>query len=176
MAWYLTGTDDFLVFYSIYYSTEIPKNHRLAVFGLVAAVLLMITIVVVSNIIVMIIPIIQKYTFLGGIIPIYLGVNTIISDDDETKTDLNKSSFFLLAFLGFILNSGDDIIFNLSIILSRGFLYQFFFLTGIFFGALSMIWIIAKLHKTVKKDFPVLRGIVLIIIGVALLFSNFITF
>ena len=83
-----------------------------------------------------------------------LGIKTIIFNQSEEGADLDRSSYFLLVFLGFFLNSGDDIIFNLSIILGQGLFYQTFFLSGIFFGALSMIWIITKLHKTVKKISP----------------------
>jgi hypothetical protein len=35
-----------------------------------------------------------------------------------------------------------------------------------------MIWIITKLHTTVKKDFPILRGVVLIIVGAVLLLGG----
>ena len=172
LAWYLTGIDDFLVFYSIYYNTTSSKNHRSAILGFILSVLFMILVVIVSNVIVMIVPLLKQYTFLGGIIPIYLGIKTIISNQSEEGADLNRSSYFLLAFLGFFLNSGDDIIFNLSIILGQGLFYQIFFLSGIFFGALSMIWIITQLHKTVKKDFPILRGVVLIIVGAVLLLGG----
>jgi len=172
LAWYLTGIDDFLVFYSIYYNTTSSKNHRSAILGLILSVLFMILVVIVSNVIVMIVPLLKQYTFLGGIIPIYLGIKTIISNQSEEGADLDRSSYLLLAFLGFFLNSGDDIIFNLSIILGQGLFYQIFFLSGIFFGALSMIWIITQLHKTVKKDFPILRGVVLIIVGAVLLLGG----
>ena len=99
-AWYLTGTDDFLVFYSIYYNTSSSKNHRLAVLGLITSVLFMILLVIVSNIIVIIVPLVKQYTFVGGIIPIYLGIKTIISSQNNESIDLKKSSYFLLAFLG----------------------------------------------------------------------------
>ena len=171
-AWYLTGIDDFLVFYSIYYSTNNSKNHQGAILGLLLAVFFMILIVIISNIIIMIVPLLKQYTFLGGFIPIYLGIKTIISNDQDKETSLGKSSYFLLAFFGFFLNSGDDIIFNLSIVLGQKLLYQVFFLLGIFFGSLSMIWIIVNLHKTVKKDFPISRGVVLIIVGTVLLVTG----
>ena len=171
-AWYLTGTDDFLVFYSIYYNTNSFRNHRLAVLGLITSVLIMILLVIISNIIVMIVPFVKQYTFVGGIIPIYLGVKTIISSQNKESDDLYKSSYFLLAFLGFFLNSGDDIIFNLSIVLGQGLFYQIFFFTGIFSGALSMIWIITQLHRKVKNDFPKFRGVVLILVGTVLLLGG----
>ena len=173
LAWYLTGTDDFLVFYSIYYNTSSSKNHRLAVLGLITSVLFMILLVIVSNIIVIIVPLVKQYTFVGGIIPIYLGIKTIISSQNNESIDLKKSSYFLLAFLGFFLNSGDDIIFNLSIILGQGLFYQIFFFAGILSGALSMIWIIIQLHTKVKKDFPKFRGVVLILVGTILLLGGF---
>ena len=172
IAWYLTGTDDFLIFYSIYNNTDDSSNHKLAILGLISSVLLMVLIVITSNIIVMILPLIKQYTFIGGIIPIYLGIKTIISKQDEGSFDINKSSYFLLAFLGFLLNSGDDIIFNLSIILGKELLYQIVFFCGIFCGALTMIWIITKLHRKVKKDYPIIRGVVLIIVGVLLFISG----
>ena len=174
VSWYLTGTDDFLVFYSIYYDTNNPKKRRAAIIGLLLAVILMILIVIMSNITIMIIPFLKAYTFLGGFIPVYLGVKTIISIGDDEENFHSKSSYFLLAFFGFFLNSGDDIIFNLSIILGQELFYQIFFLLGVFFGSLSMIWIITKLHKKVKKDFPVLRGIVLIVVGIILLGTGYI--
>lgn len=174
MAWFLTGTDDFLVFYSIYYKTKSSQNHILAIAGLLSAVLLMILIVIISNVVVSIIPIIKKFTFLGGIIPIYLGLKTILDDDSDESTDLSKESYFLLAFLGFFLNSGDDIIFNLSIILGKQILFQLFFFLGIFLGSLFMIWVIVQLHTKVTKDFPKIRGGILIIVGSALLLSGFI--
>ena len=132
IAWYLTGTDDFLVFYSIYYNTTCSKNHKLAILGLIFSVLVMIVLVIVSNAIVLIVPNIKQYTFLGGIIPLYLGIKTIISNKSNESVDLQRSSYYLLAFFGFLLNSGDDIIFNLSIILGKGISFQIFFLLGFF--------------------------------------------
>jgi len=35
-----------------------------------------------------------------------------------------------------------------------------------------MIWIITKLHRKVKKDYPIIRGVVLIIVGVLLFISG----
>ncbi len=104
IAWFLTGTDDFLVFYSIYYKTKSSANHKLAILGLLSAVLFMILIVILSNIVVGIIPIIERYTFLGGIIPIYLGFKTILTNESDESMDLTKESYFLLAFLGFFKN------------------------------------------------------------------------
>ena len=151
IAWYLTGTDDFLVFYSIYYNTTNSKNHRAAVLGLILSVLFMILVVIVSNVIVMIVPLLKQYTFLGGIIPIYLGIKTIISNQSEEGADLNRSSYFLLAFLGFFLNSGDDIIFNLSIILGQGLFYQIFFLSGIFLVLYPWFGLSQNYIKQLKK-------------------------
>ena len=175
IAWFLTGTDDFLVFYSIYYKTKSSANHKLAILGLLSAVLFMILIVILSNIVVGIIPIIERYTFLGGIIPIYLGLKTILTNESDESMDLTKESYFLLAFLGFFLNSGDDIVFNLSIILGKQIFFQMFFFIGIILGAVFMIWIIVQLHAKVTKDFPKLRGFILIIVGSVLLSAGIIS-
>ena len=175
IAWFLTGTDDFLVFYSIYYKTKSSANHKLAILGLLSAVLFMLLIVILSNVVVGIIPIIERYTFLGGIIPIYLGLKTILTNESDESMDLTKESYFLLAFLGFFLNSGDDIVFNLSIILGKQIFFQMFFFIGIILGAVFMIWIIVQLHAKVTKDFPKLRGSILIIVGSVLLSAGIIS-
>ena len=198
LAWYMTGTDDISIYTSVTRMAKTAKDRNDAMVGLLSGVATMIIIVFIlansKNIVSALFPgstrgnsvaqMLDEYTWIGGILPIYLGTSVLWcywkdDDSEDAATQLlkkfGKSTLRVIAFMGFIMNSSDDHGYNFAMTVGMAILWQITFLSAVFMAACSMHVIVThpKLEKYKFLDHPLLRGSALFVVGIWITIVHF---
>ncbi len=166
-SWFVTGVDDVLIFAWIWEKAISNSQKCLAVIGFIAGVSCMIAITILFSEIVSYI----KYTnIILGAFLIFVGINTSLQKSSEIE--FKPRNICLLSFLGYLLNCSDDIVWNTSMIAGKSLIEELFFFVGLFIGVLVTIFIV-RLYSDKLKNYFKLRGLLMIVIGFAILLKLF---
>lgn len=165
-GWFITGIDDLVIFSHIYHSAKTKQQKIEAVRGFLSMVLVMLIIVCTIG---WVFGFLQKWTWIGGLLPLGLAIKTWydIGDNTEPKT----GTFYWQAFTGFGLNCLDDVAYNTAIIIGKTLEYQVVYILGVFTGAVAMVYLS---HFALKglRDMPRLRAIVMFSVSAHILWPG----
>lgn len=155
IGWFITGIDDLIIFSHIYHSAKNRQQRTEAIWGILSMVCIMLVIVCTIG---WIFGFLQKWTWIGGFLPLFLSIKTWrgIGDTITPKT----GTFYWQAFTGFGLNCFDDIAYNTAIITGKAFEYQITYIFGVFMGAVAMVYLS---HFALEgfRDMPRLRAVLI---------------
>lgn len=165
-GWFITGIDDLVIFSTIYHSTQTKKERTEAIKGLISMVLIMLLVVCTIG---WAFTALQKWIWIGGLLPLVLSITTWFSIGDNTEP--KPGTFYWQAFTGFGLNCLDDVAYNTAVIAGKTFEFQTFYILGVFIGAVAMIYLS---HFALKglKDVPRFRAIIMFCVSVYLLWPG----
>lgn len=174
IGWFATGIDDIIIFSTIIITIASNLEKSFAVMGFFLGVIVMTILCFVGGVAYNILP---KWTYyIITLIPIFLGIKTLIQSFDineELKNmNIGKHTIFMSAFLGYFLNSSDDIAYNLSWFAKLSSVQELVYISGIWMGAITMVVIVLFFNIFTLKDYPKIRGFILIGVGVWLFMNG----
>ncbi len=165
-GWFITGIDDLVIFSHIYHSAKTKQQKIEAIRGLLSMVIIMLVIVCTIG---WGLGLLQKWTWVGGFIPLFLAIKTWRGSGDNTEP--RAGTFYWQAFTGFGFNCLDDIAYNTAIITGKTMEYQGSYLLGVFIGAIAMVYLA---HFALKRlrDIPRLRAAIMFCVSVYILYPG----
>lgn len=165
-GWFITGIDDLVIFSHIYHSAKTRPRKVEAIQGLLSMVLIMLVIVCTIG---WGLGFLQKWTWIGGVLPLFLAIKTWFGVGDNTEP--KSGTFYWQAFTGFGLNCLDDIAYNTVVITGKALEHQVLYLLGIFTGAVVMIYI-SHFALGGLRDVPRLRAVIMLLVSGYILYPG----
>lgn len=171
--WYVTGIDDLLIFSATYLIAKKRGQTAFAVAGLLSAVACMLVLVAFAG---GALASFSAYAKWAAVVPFAYAAKESYAlwkggeEGDEIPEWWMKCRTFGRAFFGFAANCLDDIALNASMVAGAYAGHSAEYLTGIAFGALSMVVLAAIVGKAVR-DYPALHVAGYALAGIVILWS-----